>query len=503
MCAVMFICTHAACASQLVRLVRVSKIYERWQARISFSFATVMVIKCVTAILLSAHWFACTIALQTTLHTFARETWLVRFGYCMEAESDPTMTVDQCMTVGGVRADAWYLACFSWSMLVITGNGVGGSYPTPFSTAETMVVTIIQFLSAMMWAVIIASFCDLTTNANPAGLQFRQTMDDLNLFMEDNDIPDPMRVRLRRYFHHIRNLQIMNAAAEVVGKLSSTLQVEVVMHVHGSWIKNVSFLKQVEQGAVVQVARAMQAIVFSPNELPPPRTLYVIKSGIILRKSLLASGSTFGEDVCVNGPPDEHCIPTRCMTYAEVLALAQPRLFRIVANFEKAQKAVRRVEVVYTIYRGIIRVVKQAAKIAGKQRKGQSPNDFVHALVDASTNEARQAMVEAGGLSFFVKSSEEETMDTQDQRFRALEKEVAGLRSEMRGTNETLRELIEEIRKPRIEDAAGSTATPEPPPVTVHAPLQRSATAHAMSSGRRANATPGDPGSRTRERLAF
>lgn len=73
-------------SQQLVRLVRVSKIYERWQARVSLSFATVMVIKCIAAVLLSAHWFACTIALQTTLHTYAHETWLVRFGYCIEAE---------------------------------------------------------------------------------------------------------------------------------------------------------------------------------------------------------------------------------------------------------------------------------------------------------------------------------------------------------------------------------------------------------------------------------
>ena len=90
------------------------------------------------------------------------------------------MTVDDCTGKGGVRVDEWYMACFSWSLLVITGNGVGASYPTPYSVPETLVVTTIQFLSAMMWAVIIASFCDLTTNANPAGLLFRQTMDDVS-----------------------------------------------------------------------------------------------------------------------------------------------------------------------------------------------------------------------------------------------------------------------------------------------------------------------------------
>ena len=51
-------------------------------------------------------------------------------------------------------------------------------------------------------------------------------VDDLNIFMNNNHLPDTMRVRLRRYFHQRKNLQMMKAAGEVVGKLSSSLQVE-------------------------------------------------------------------------------------------------------------------------------------------------------------------------------------------------------------------------------------------------------------------------------------
>lgn len=40
---------------KLVRLVRASKIYERWQARVSLSFATLTVIKCVGGIFLVTH----------------------------------------------------------------------------------------------------------------------------------------------------------------------------------------------------------------------------------------------------------------------------------------------------------------------------------------------------------------------------------------------------------------------------------------------------------------
>ena len=50
------------------------------------------------------------------------------------------------------------------------------------------------------------------------------------------------------YFHQRKNLQMMKAAGEVVGKLSSSLQVEVVMHVHEYWIRKVVFLRGAEIG---------------------------------------------------------------------------------------------------------------------------------------------------------------------------------------------------------------------------------------------------------------
>lgn len=118
------------------------------------------------------------------------------------------------------------------------------------------------------------------------------------------------------------------------------------MHVHGEWINKVVFLRGAEIGCIVQIARAMQPLVFSPYELPPPRTLYVLRAGIVLHgSSILTSGSKWGEDVCVDSPPDELTVPTRCMTYVEVLALSQPRLFQTVASFSKTRQLVRRSEV--------------------------------------------------------------------------------------------------------------------------------------------------------------
>ena len=254
--------------------------------------------------------------------------------------------------------------------------------------------------------------------------------------MENNKLPDSMRVRLRQYFHQRKNLHIMSAAAEVVSKLSSSLQVEVIMHCNGEWIRKVRFLQGAETGCIVQVARGMHPIVFSPHELPPPRTLYVIRSGIVLRNSaILTSNEVFGEDVCVEDPGEE-ITPTRCMTYVEVLALSQSRLFQIISSFARAQKLVRRIEVLYLLRRSIMRVARQARELA--RRTNGETRDFVSRLIDASTDQARQALMDAGG---FIESEIvlDDSTSASDRRFLALEKEVAGLRTDVR-------ELIAEIR---------------------------------------------------------
>jgi len=267
-------------------------------------------------------------------------------------------------------------------------------YPSPFSNGETIVVTLMSLAAALMWTIVLASFCDIATNSNPEKIAFRQTLDDLNTFMADQHLPNEMRVRLRRYFHQRKSLQMMKAAGEVVGKLSSSLQTEVVMHCHGYWLTQVRFLRQAEPGCLVQIARAMIPIVFSPTELTPVRHLYVLRSGIVLHGSkVITSGRIWGEDVVMTCPEDEFSVPSRCMTFVEVLALSHQKLMVVISSFSMARKLVRKAEIRYAILRGIRRIVRQARAVAEQTEGKKKSRDFVAALIDASTNQARKAIV--------------------------------------------------------------------------------------------------------------
>jgi hypothetical protein len=61
--------------------------------------------------------------------------------------------------------------------MVITGTGGTDNYPLASSIPETAFVTVLVFLGALLWTQVLALFCDVATNSNPAETLFRQTID--------------------------------------------------------------------------------------------------------------------------------------------------------------------------------------------------------------------------------------------------------------------------------------------------------------------------------------
>lgn len=84
--------------------------------------------------------------------------------------------------------------------MVITGIGGTDYYPS-HDNAETLMVTVLVVLGALMWAKVLATFCDLHTNADPTAVEYRQALDDLNRFCRDHGLASGLKRRLRQYFH--------------------------------------------------------------------------------------------------------------------------------------------------------------------------------------------------------------------------------------------------------------------------------------------------------------
>ena len=184
-------------------------------------------------------------------------------------------------------------------------------------------MTLLNLLAAIFWTMVLATFCDVITHANPEVTEFQQTMDELNIFMSNQStsvpilrptlgsakgpsllrpcytlracsprgrrtdtarsavLPDLMRRRLREFFLQRKHVRVEQRANMVTQQMSSALQTEVTLYCYGDWLSRIYFLRGCEPPCLVQMAIAMQPVVFAPSESPPPRHFYVLKKGIV------------------------------------------------------------------------------------------------------------------------------------------------------------------------------------------------------------------------------
>lgn len=169
---------------KLVRLIRASRLVARWQARIGLSHSVVTLLRIIVLMFLACHWYACVLALQAVLHDDPAVTWLGVQGHCSSVPitippgASLSVFEKQCPELD---LSSFYLAAFATSALIITGLGGTDGYPSQ-NNVETMIITVLVVMGAFMWAMVLATFCELATNADPAALDYRQALDDLNRF---------------------------------------------------------------------------------------------------------------------------------------------------------------------------------------------------------------------------------------------------------------------------------------------------------------------------------
>ena len=226
---------------KLVRLVRASRVFERWKSKISMSHATKTVFRAISMTLIGAHWYACVMALEASLHDSPEPTWLgsERYGYCKDPvmpSASVTPSTSAGLSIAGcgdVNPGSLYLGAFSWSLMVITGTGGTDFYPSSISQGETIIVMTLVLVGALIWTQVLAMFCDVATNADPGVIEFRQRLDSMNSYIHRNNLPAGMARRMREYLHQTQEVNLREFhAASVLPLLSDALQIEVVMHVY-------------------------------------------------------------------------------------------------------------------------------------------------------------------------------------------------------------------------------------------------------------------------------
>ena len=105
-----------------------------------------------------ARRYACIVALEASLHADIDTTWLGSdlYNFCTGSkpsdDGKTTALVDPSLPgCDELGTGDMFVAAYSWSLMLITGTGGTDFYPSSNSRSETIVVTILVVLGALMW----------------------------------------------------------------------------------------------------------------------------------------------------------------------------------------------------------------------------------------------------------------------------------------------------------------------------------------------------------------
>ena len=181
---------------KLVRVLRASRIFKRWENDIKILYSVRSVIKLAVGLLTMSHWLACLWGLSgLSLVEFecfsgtGEEEEMIR-----PQEFQGVSWVSTVFSDGGkgppdnpCNPAHVYAASLHWSVMTITSIGYGDIVPMRFE--EYIVCIIGMLMGGVTWAYIIGEFCGVVANMDPFKTEFQNTMDALNFMFQEHYPP--------------------------------------------------------------------------------------------------------------------------------------------------------------------------------------------------------------------------------------------------------------------------------------------------------------------------
>lgn len=336
--------------AKLLRIIRASRIINRWQDHVGLSFALLALVKFTIMTCVLAHWLAClwgfvgvSEAEEWTSHDNAHQnggTWRQKSGIGTDGLASPYKLYGVCLYVA-------------------LNNIFGGSCEiNPANYTEFYVQGAMLFVGSSMWAYIIGSACGIIATLDPARIEFRQTMDEINYFVSDQSLSDDLAVKLRAYFRNTIHYVRSRRYDRLLQKMSTRLRGDAAFEMCRLKMRKVPYLvhPELEPEFMCNLSIKYATTVYSRLERVPCTNLFVVERGVVAKRGRLGLvGSCFGMDLILSNDNLRDIGDAIALTFVQTISLTQDDIFSLLPEYPKAYVIVRKAALRMALVRALVK----------------------------------------------------------------------------------------------------------------------------------------------------
>jgi len=318
---------------KMVRILKASKIFKRWENAISISYSILSLYKFGMLMICTGHWLACLWGLTGSLKS---ESWTV--AYC-DSDGDGFNDEDELLYCNHFIL---YSASLYFSIMTITSIGYGDISPT--NIGEHWVCIFVMFVGSAVWAYVIGNASGIVATMDKDSIRHNQTMDNLNHFVKERNIPQDLSRQLRAYFNFSRDLAKNLNNRELIEQMSPSLRKAVAAR-NLRWVRKVPWCRHgLSYDIVIEMVQKMEGAAYTDHEtLPIKDVLVVMHKGVASRRGrVMLKGSFWGADLILFSSLLKDQSKVISLTMAEILAINRKDLLEVISHFPKDAKLIRK-----------------------------------------------------------------------------------------------------------------------------------------------------------------